>query len=79
MGNHNLHRQLHLFNCQKTLAHQLLVKLHDQPLASQLVLNDLLDEFSNIDSIYESFKPSMQSAVQLLKTESENMSPPENL
>ena len=46
-----------MFNCQKILAHQLLVKLQDQPLASQLVLNALLDEFSNIDNIYESYKP----------------------
>ena len=67
-----------MFNCQKTLAHQLLVKLQDQPLASQLVLSAPLDEFSNIDSIYELYKPTIRSAVQLLKTDSENLSPPEN-
>ena len=35
---------------------------------------------SNIDSIYESYKPTIQSAVQLLNMESEfkNLSPPEN-
>ena len=43
----DLNRQLCMFNCQKTLAHQLQGKL----LASHLVLNALLDEFSNIDSI----------------------------
>ena len=61
-----------MFNWQKTLAHQLLVKLQDQPLASQLVVNDLLDEFANIDNIYESYKPTIKSAVLLLKTDSEN-------
>ena len=61
-----------MFNQQKTSAHQLLVKLQDQLLASQLVVNALLDEFANMDSIYESYKPIMKSAVQLLKTDSEN-------
>ena len=46
-----------MFNSQKTLAHQLLVKLQDQLLASQLLLNALLDEFSNTDSIHESHRP----------------------
>ena len=66
-----------MINSQKTLAHQLLAKLQDQPLASQLILNALLHEFSNIDSSYETYKPVIRSTVQLLKTESENMSPPE--
>ena len=70
-------RQLCMINCQKTLAHQLLVKLQDQLLTSQLVHNTLLDEFSSIDNIYESYKPTIRSTVQLLKTELENMSPPE--
>ena len=61
-----------MFNCQKTLAHQLLVQLQGQSLASQLVLNVLLDEFSNIDNIVESYKPCIRSAVQLLRTDSEN-------
>ena len=61
-----------MFNHRKTLAHQLLVKLQDQLLASQLVLNALLDEFSNIDNIYESYKPTMKLVLQLLKTDSEN-------
>ena len=64
-----------MFNRQKTLAHQLLVKLQDQLLASQLVVNTLLDEFSNIDNIYESYKPTIPSAVQLLKTNSESLLP----
>ena len=75
----DLNRQLCMFNHQKTLAYQLLVKLQDQPLASQLVINALLDKFSNIVNIYESYKPTIRSAVQLLKTDSENVSLPENL
>ena len=74
----DLNRQLCMFNHQKILAHQLLVKLQGQPLASHFVLHALLDGFSNIDSIYESHKPTIWSAVQLLKTKSENLSPPEN-
>ena len=74
----DLNRQQHMFNYQKTLPHQLLVKLQDQKLASQLVLNALLVEFSSIDSIYESYRPTILSAVQLLKADSEIMSPPEN-
>ena len=61
-----------MFNRQKTLAHQLLVKLQNQQLASQLVVNALLDEFANIDNIYESYRPTIKSAVQFLKTNSEN-------
>ena len=43
-------------------------------------LSALLDEFSNIDSIYKSYQPTIQSSVQLLKIESEfkNLSPSEN-
>ena len=37
-----------MFNCQRTLAHQLLVKLQGQWLASHFVLNALLDEISNM-------------------------------
>ena len=68
-----------MFNPQKTLAHQLLVKLQDQLLPSHLKLNALLDEFSSIDNIYESYKPTIRLAVQLLTTDSESMSLPENL
>ena len=46
-----LDRQLHMINRQKSLANQLLVKLQDPPPASQIVVNDLLDEFANIDNI----------------------------
>ena len=49
-----------------------------QLLDSHFVLKALLDEFSNIDSIYESYMPTIQSAVRLLKTESKKLSPPEN-
>ena len=78
----DLNRQLCMFNHKKTSAYQLLVKLQDQLLTSHFVLNDFLGEFSNIDSIYKSYKPTtIQSTVQLLKTESEfeNLSLPENL
>ena len=62
-----------MFYRQKTLAHQLLLKLQDQPLTSQLVVvNALPDEFSKIDNIYDSFKPTIKSAVWLLITNSEN-------
>ena len=69
-----------MFNCQKTLAHQLLLKLQDQLFALHFALNALLDEFYNIDSIYKSYKSTIQSAVQFLKTELEfkYLSPPEN-
>lgn len=69
-----------MLNHQKTLAHQLLVKLQGQLLASHFVLNALLGEFINIDNIYKSYKSTIQSAVQLLKTESEfeNLAPPQN-
>ena len=40
--------------------------------ASQLVVNALLHEFPNIDNIYDSYKPTIKPAVQLLKTNSEN-------
>ena len=61
-----------MFNRQKTIAHQLLVKLQDQPLASQLVVNALMDKFASIDNIYESYRPTIKSAVWLLKADSEN-------
>ena len=48
------------------------MKLQDQHLASKIVVNALLDEFASIDNIYESYKPTIKSAVQLLKTNSEN-------
>ena len=52
-----------MFNRQKTLAHQSLVKLQDQLLASQCVANTLLDEYATIDNIYESYKPTIKSAM----------------
>ena len=61
-----------MFNIQKTLAHQLLVTLQDQPLTSQLVANAFLYELADIDNMYESYKPTIKSAVQLLETNSEN-------
>ena len=61
-----------MFNRQKTLAHQMLMKLQDQQLASQLVVNIFLDKFANTDNICESYKPTIKSEVWLLKTNSEN-------
>ena len=75
----DLNRKICMFNSQKILVHKLLVKIQGQPLALPFVLNALQGEFPNIDSIYESYKQTIQSAVQLPKTELENMSPPENL
>ena len=48
------------------------MKLQDQLLASQLVVNALMDKFANIDKIYESYRPNIKLAVQLLKADSEN-------
>ena len=42
-----------MFSCLKTSAHYLLVKLQCQPLASHIILNALLGDFSNIGSIYQ--------------------------
>ena len=41
------------------------------------LLNAFLDDISNVDNLYESYKPAIRLAVQLLKTDSKNMSPPE--
>ena len=64
-----------MFNYQKILAHQLLVELQSQLLVSHFVLNSLLEELSNKDSIYKSYKPTIQSRVQLLKINSEFKKP----
>ena len=50
----------------------MVVKLQDQLLASQLVVNALMDKFANIDNICKSYRPTIKSAVWLLKTDSEN-------
>ena len=61
-----------MFNQQKTSPHQLLVKLQNQPLASQLLINALMDKFNNTKNTYESYRPTIKSAVQLPKADSEN-------
>ena len=48
------------------------MKLQDQPLASQLVVNALMDKFANINNIYESYRLNIKSAVPLPKADSEN-------
>ena len=58
-----------MFNCQKALAHELLMKLQCQPFATYFILNALLGEFTNIESIYQLHKPTIQMAIQLPQTE----------
>ena len=58
-----------MFNHQKALAHELLMKLQCRPLASNFVLNTLLGEFTNIDNIYQSYKPTIQMTKQHLRAE----------
>ena len=64
-----LNKQLHMFNHQEESAHQLLMKLQCQLFTSNFVLNDLLGELTNIDSIYQLYRPTMQMTIQLLQTE----------
>ena len=52
-----------MFKHQKTLAHELLMKLQCQPFASNFMLNALLGEFTNIDSSYQSYDSTMQRAI----------------
>ena len=59
----SLYLQLCMFNQQKTLAHQLLVKFQDQLLAYQVVVNALIDEYVNIENVYESYISTIKSAV----------------
>ena len=54
-----------MFNHQKALADDLLMKLQFQPFASNTVLNALLGEFTNLDSIYQLYKLTIQMAIQL--------------
>ena len=58
-----------MFNYQKALAQELLMRLQCQPFASNFMLNALLGEFSNINNIYKSFEPMIEIAIQLLRTE----------
>ena len=53
----NLSKHLQMFNCQKALAQELLIKLQQQPFASNFVFNSLLWEFSNIGNIYSHMSP----------------------
>ena len=52
----NLNNWLCMFNYQKALAHKLLMKLQYQIFASNFLLNALLEEVTNIDSIYQPYK-----------------------
>ena len=58
----DLNKELCMFNHQKALAHEL-------QFASNFMLNALLGEFSNIHNIYQMYEPTIQAAIQLLRTE----------
>ena len=64
----DLSKQLHMFNHQKALAQELLVKLQQQPF-TYIASNALLGEFSNIGNIYQSYEPIIWRAIQLLGNE----------
>ena len=64
----NLNKQLHMFNHQKALAHELLMKLKCQSFTSNFILNASLGEVININSIYQSYKAPIQTAKWLLWT-----------
>ena len=44
------------------------MKLQSQTFTSNFVLNTLLGEITNIDSLYQSYRPTIQMAIQLLQT-----------
>ena len=58
-----------MFNHQKALAHKVLMKLQCQPFTSNFMHNALLGEFTNIDSIYQLYQPTIQTTIQLFRTE----------
>ena len=63
----DLNKQLHMFNCQKALAQELLMKMQHQPFASNCMFSALLGEFSNIGNLYKLYEPIIQIAIQLLR------------
>ena len=65
----DLNKHLCIFDHQKASAYQLLMKLQWQPFTSSFVFNALLGEFPNIDSIHQSYRPTIWMPVQLLWTE----------
>ena len=64
----DLSKQLQMFNHQKALAQDLLIKLQQQPFTSNFVYT-LLGEFSNIANIYHLYEPIIWTAVVLLRNE----------
>ena len=44
------------------------MKLQHQPFTLNFIINALLGEFTNIDSIYQSYRPTIWMAIQLLQT-----------
>ena len=65
----DLSKGVWMFNCQKALAQDLLIKLQQQPFASTFVFNTLLGEFSNIGNFYQLYEPIIWTAIQLLRNE----------
>ena len=65
----DLNKQLCMFNHQKALAHELLIKLQCQPFTYNFVLIAFLGDFINIKNIYHSHECAIQMTIQLLRTE----------
>ena len=65
----DLNKQLCMFNCQRKIAQELLIKLQQQLFASNFMFNALLREFSNIENIYQSYEPAIQTTIQQLRNE----------
>ena len=64
----SLTMQLSMFSHQKLWAHDLLMKLQHQLFTSHIVLNAILGEFTNTDSIYQLYEPNIWIAIQLIWT-----------
>ena len=65
----NMEKQWKLFTKQMIRTHQLLSSLIQKPVAPTQLLSGLDEEFSNPNSIYNSYQPLIQAATQLLQRE----------
>ena len=63
----DLSKQLCIFNLNKALAQELLIKLQQQLYVFNFMVNALLGEFSHIENIYQSYEPIILTAIQLLR------------
>ena len=63
----DLEKQWKMFIQQKARSQQLLNSLQQKPLAPNYLLSALQAEFTNLDSIYTSYKPLILTVTQLLK------------